>query len=89
MPAYAWDYAMRADNDTLQAAALEYLTPIETPRPGDVLAFRWSRDEAWAHCGLMVTEVRMVHSRAPRGVVETTIPHKHLAACYAMPGLAD
>lgn len=71
-PSYSPSWGEGGRKEVLLEAAARHLTeiPMDDMRPGDVLVFRMSPKAIAKHCGILVSEDRMIHSYVRSGVIE-------------------
>ncbi len=76
VPPYAADWAGHGLGEMLLEAAVSHLIEIgiATPRPGDVLLFRWRRHLPVMHCGLVSAPGLMIHAHEGAAVTEVPLP---------------
>ncbi len=92
-PPYTLDWAERAPDEPLLAAAQRRLRPVmDAALPGDVLLFRMDARGPVKHCGVLVSDDRFVHAYSGRAVCETGFARwwrERLAAVFSFPHLTD
>ena len=89
-PAYTPDWAEAAGEETLLEAAARWLTPITSPRPGDVLVFRMAPNAPCKHIGILAAHDRILHAYWGKSVVYSHFaPYwsRRHAASFAFPPL--
>jgi NlpC/P60 family putative phage cell wall peptidase len=89
-PPYAagGEAAAGEDPEALIAAARRHLILVETPRPGDVLAYRWRPHQPVRHLAILTAADRMIHAQDGAGVVEVAFGpwwRRRLAAAFRFP----
>ncbi|MGE3142741.1 MAG: NlpC/P60 family protein [Hyphomonadaceae bacterium] len=90
-PAYTPDWAERAGEETLRAAARRHLIEIDCAAalPGDVLLFRMAADAPAKHAAILAVNNRLIHAYWGRAVVESRFApwwRVRLAAAFSFPG---
>ena len=93
-PPYTRDWAEASGEETLLAAALRHLDPVDPAcaRDGDVLVFRIRPGAPAKHVGLRTSSSTFIHATEGAGVVETTLVpwwRRRIAAVFAFPGVTD
>ncbi len=68
-PPYSPDWAEVSQEETLLNAAARWLTPIPSPRPGDVLLFRMASNAPCKHIGILAEGDRILHAYWGKSVV--------------------
>lgn len=91
-PAYTPDWAERAGEETLLAAAQRHLhaLPIAQAAPGDVLLFRMDAQSPAKHAAILDEEERLIHAYWGRAVVRSRFApwwRARCAAAFAFPGV--
>lgn len=91
-PAYTPDWAERAGEETLLAAAQRHLheLPIAQASPGDVLLFRMDAQSPAKHAAILEEEERLIHAYWGRAVVRSRFApwwRARCAAAFAFPGV--
>jgi NlpC/P60 family putative phage cell wall peptidase len=93
-PAYSRDWAEASGDETLLAAAMRHLVPVEQNAisPGDVVVFRLRTGLVAKHAAILVTPASVVH--AIEGAPACEIPlspwwSRRLAGAFAFPGVID
>ncbi len=91
-PAYTPDWAERAGEETLLAAAQRHLLqlPIAQASPGDVLLFRIDAQSPAKHAAILDEEGRLIHAYWGRAVVRSRFApwwRARCAAAFAFPGV--
>ncbi len=90
-PPYKPDWAERAGEETMLAAAMRHLVkkPDDAPiEPGDVLLFRYRCGLPAKHAGIATGKDAMIHAQENVGVVQVPLCgwwHRHLAATFTFP----
>ena len=87
-PPYTRDWAEAGGEETLLAAALRHLEPVETPAPGDVLLFRWRPGLVAKHAAILVAEDRFLHAHDGAAVALASLSpwwRRRLAGAFAFP----
>ncbi|ODN72440.1 NlpC/P60 family protein [Methylobrevis pamukkalensis] len=89
-PAYTPDWA-EAGADSLQAAALRHLSPVDLNdiTPGDLLLFRWRAHLPAKHAAILVAPGRFVHAQHGAAVASAWLSpwwRRRLVAAFAFPG---
>lgn len=90
-PAYTPDWAERAGEETLLAAAQRHLLelPIAQASPGDVLLFRMDAQSPAKHAAILDEDGRLIHAYWGRAVVRSRFAPWWRARCagaFAFPG---
>jgi len=89
-PAYTPDWAERSGQETLREAAERWLTPVATPRAGDVLLFRMAPTAPCKHIGILSAPDTLLHAYWGKAVVESHLvpfwQRRHVAS-FAFPSL--
>lgn len=91
-PAYTPDWAERAGEETLLAAAQRHLQelPIAQASPGDVLLFRMDAQSPAKHAAILDEAGRLIHAYWGRAVVRSRFApwwRARCAAAFAFPGV--
>ena len=91
-PPYAPDWAEAKGQETLAAAALRHLVPVERDdvRPGDVLLFRWRDGYVAKHVAIASSEGSMIHAHDGAAVCEIALApwwRRRLAYAFRFPGV--
>lgn len=91
-PAYTPDWAERAGEETLLAAAQRHLQelPIARASPGDVLLFRMDAQSPAKHAAILDEEERLIHAYWGRAVVRSRFApwwRSRCAAAFVFPGV--
>lgn len=91
-PAYTPDWAERAGEETLLAAAQRHLREVEVAdaAPGDVLLFRMDAQSPAKHAAMLDEEGRLIHAYWGRAVVRSRFApwwRARCAAAFAFPGV--
>lgn len=75
IPNYSPSWEDHRMDDPLVQAAARYMDeiPKKEAKPGDVLVFRMRPRVAAKHCGILVSEDRMVHAYTGHNVMEITL----------------
>lgn len=92
-PAYTPDWAERAGEETLLAAARRHMIEIaiEAARPGDVLLFRMDMLSPAKHAAILDDDERLIHAYWARAVVRSRFApwwRARCAAAFSFPGVA-
>lgn len=88
-PPYTPDWAERAGEETLHAAAERHLQHTNTITIGDVLLFRMSAEAPMKHCAILSDPDRIIHAYWGRAVVESRLApwwRTRHAATFSFPG---
>lgn len=64
---YPVDWHMHRDQERFLSAVLQRAKATETPRPGDLVLYRWGR--TFAHAGIVLGWPRIIHAVVDQGVV--------------------
>lgn len=93
-PPYAPDWAEATGADTLIAAAMRHLAPVDGEHigGGDVLLFRWRDGYVAKHAAIATGEGTMIHAHDGAAVCEVALSpwwRRRLAAAFRFPGIAD
>lgn len=93
-PPYSQSWAESLGTETLAAAALRHLVPVERglERPGDVLLFRWRAHLPAKHCAVLSAPERMIHAHDGARVSEVAFSlwwRRHLSHSFSFPGVTD
>lgn len=90
-PAYTPDWAERAGEETLFAAARRHLVLTNQAQPGDVLLFRMHAQAPMKHAAILSAGDRIIHAYWGRAVVESRLApwwQARRAASFSFPGAA-
>lgn len=90
-PAYSPDWAERAGEETLYAAAHRHLVAANAAQPGDVLLFRMQDNAPMKHAAILAENERIIHAYWGRAVVESRFApwwRARHAASFSFPGAA-
>ncbi|PZN93665.1 MAG: peptidase P60 [Hyphomicrobiales bacterium] len=93
-PPYSQSWAESLGAETLAAAALRHLQPVErgTELPGDVLLFRWRPHLPAKHCAILSASDRIIHAHDGAQVGEVAFSpwwRRHLSHAFSFPGVSD
>ena len=93
-PPYTADWAETRGEETLLAAALRHLIPVDGARrrTGNIVVFRWRADCPAKHCAVMTDGGRMIHAQEGAGVVEVTLGpwwERRIAGVFRFPESAE
>lgn len=93
-PPYAPDWAEARGEETLAAAALRHLVPVERDAfaAGDVLLFRWRAGYVAKHVAIATAEGTMIHAHDGAVVCEVALApwwRRRLAYAFSFPGVID
>ncbi|WP_189435586.1 peptidase P60 [Pseudovibrio japonicus] len=85
---YAPEWADLNNEDQLLIAARQYLdeVPETSPKPAQVLLFRWAPHYPCKHLGLMSAQDRFIHAYEAVGVVESPLVpmwRNKIAGCFS------
>lgn len=89
--AYAPDWAERAGQDRLLAAARLLCgepVPLADAIPGDIVLFRWREGVSAKHAGILSGPDRFIHAYEPVGVIESALVpswRRRIAAVHRIP----
>lgn len=86
----AWDEV--AKDETLLAAAHEYLIPHDKIEAGTVLVFRMKRTAVAKHCGIAISSDTMVHAHMKQGVVKERLTEawmRRVAGTFKFPEVTN
>ena len=91
-PAYTPDWAERAGEETLLAAAQRHLHKVEIAQasPGDVLLFRMDAQSPAKHAAILDEQERLIHAYWGRAVVRSRFApwwRSRCAGAFAFPGV--
>lgn len=90
-PPYAPDWAERAGEDRLEAAARRHfamLPGLAEARPGDLLLFRFRPHFAAKHLGILAGEAYFIHAYEQAGVIRSALVpgfRRRITGCYRFP----
>ena len=91
-PPYRPDWAETGGREPLLEAFHRWLTPVDTPIPGDVLVFRMAPGAVAKHCAIQSGPDRMIHAYWGRACVESVLGRwwrERLVAAFRFPPLVS
>lgn len=93
-PPYSPHWAESLRQETLAAAAMRHLLPVQRgeERPGDVLLFRWREHLPAKHCAILSAPDGIVHAHDGAAVAEVAFTpwwRRHLSHVFSFPGVTD
>lgn len=93
-PPYSQSWAESLGEETLAAAALRRLDPVQTgrERPGDVLLFRWRAHLPAKHCAILTEPDLIIHAHDGAEVAEVAFSswwRRHRSHAFSFPGVSD
>jgi NlpC/P60 family putative phage cell wall peptidase len=93
-PPYSQSWAESLGEETLAAAALRRLDPVQPgrERPADVLLFRWRAHLPAKHCAILTAPDLIIHAHDGAQVAEVAFSswwRRHQSHAFSFPGVSD
>ena len=94
LPPYSRGWAESLGAETLAAAAMRHLRPVDcsAARPGDLLLFRWREHLPAKHCAILSASDRILHAHDGAEVSEVAFSpwwRRHLSHAFSFPEVTD